>query len=156
MDTTFASTTNMLIVKDGKVLLMKRSDDLPDFPGWYILPGGKQEKNETPQEAAIRETVEETGIKAVNPRLRIVATHYHEYKSKVYLVYIFESSEFDSSLKESKEGVPQWMPMDEALNHPKLYPDLRRHIKLITDSKSNDIIYTYHRFNKKLEITESR
>ena len=158
MDTqiSFSSTTNMLLVKNDQVLLVKRSEELKDFPGWYILPGGKQEKYETPKEAAIRETFEETGIKVKDASLRVVATHHHEYKSKIYLVYIFESQDFEGSLIESKEGVPQWVNLQEALDYPKLYPDLKRHIKLILSQKSNEVIFTYHRFDKSLNIVETR
>ena len=152
----FSPTTNILLVKDGNVLLVKRSEALADFPGWYILPGGKQEKHETPEGAAIRETHEETGISVHKASLKVIATHYHEYKNKVYLVYIFTSSDFEGSLVESKEGIPQWLPMNEAVNNPKLYPDLKRHIQLILKSNSNNIVFTYHRFNKNLEIIETR
>jgi len=124
----FSSTTNMLCIKDGNILLVKRNENLADFPGWYILPGGKQEKDETPLDATIRETFEETGIKVKEAVLRIIATHYHEYKSKVYIVNIFKSSNFEGSLVESKEGTPEWMPVDEVIKNPKLYPDLKRHI----------------------------
>jgi len=153
---TFSPTTNMLLIKDQKVLLVKRSEHLKDFPGWFILPGGKQEKNETPKKTAIRETLEETGIRVNDAILKVVATHYHEYKSKVYLVYIFISQDFEGSLIESKEGIPQWHDVQEALDNPKLYPDLKRHIKLILDSKSSEVVFTYHRFDADLKILESR
>jgi 8-oxo-dGTP diphosphatase len=152
----FSSTTNLLLIKDGQVLLVKRNENLKDFPGWFILPGGKQEKNETPKEAAIREVFEETGIKVNDAVLKVIATHYHEYKSKVYLVYIFESNNFEGLLKESSEGIPMWINIEEALNNPKLFPDLKRHIKLILESRSVDILFTYHRFNVNLEIIEAR
>ena len=152
----FSSTTNMLVIKDGKVLLVKRSDDLADFPGWYILPGGKQERNETPKETAIRETFEETGIQISDADLKVIATHYHEYKSKVYVIFIFSSPNFMGKLVGSKEGTPEWMNIETAVSHPKLYPDLKRHIKLILGSKSAEPIFTYHKFNKDLEITETR
>ncbi|EKD96005.1 MAG: hypothetical protein ACD_24C00222G0004 [uncultured bacterium] len=79
----FISTTNMLIVKDGKGLFIKRSEKLVNFPGWLMLPGGKQEVDETPQQAAIRETWEETGLKVLNPKLRVVATHNHFYRRSI-------------------------------------------------------------------------
>jgi 8-oxo-dGTP diphosphatase len=153
-DYDFVSTTNMLIINDRKLLVIKRSEKLKDFPGWLMLPGGKQEVNETPQQAAIRETFEETGLKAVNPKLKVVATHNHFYRKKVYLVYIFVANEFSGKLKSSKEGKALWIPLDKALKHDKLYPDLKRHIRLATESDSQDVIFTYHKFNKDLEIIE--
>ncbi|TSC87479.1 MAG: 7,8-dihydro-8-oxoguanine triphosphatase [Microgenomates group bacterium Gr01-1014_16] len=120
-----------------------------------MLPGGKQEKDETPAQTAIRETLEETGIKAVNPKLKVIATHLHEYKSKIYLVFIFSSDQFSGDLIESEEGKPIWMPLTEALKDPKLYPDLKRHIGIVQSSSSDEVIFTYHKFDDKLNIVES-
>src|SRR3989344_7624819 len=105
----FIPTTNMLIVKDGKGLFIRRSERLENFPGWLMLPGGKQEADETPLQAAILETWEETGIKVNNPQLRVIATHNHGYRNRVYLVYIFQVSEFSGELKELGEGTPLWL-----------------------------------------------
>lgn len=155
MDFEFVSTTNMLIVKDGKALFLKRSETSENFPGWYILPGGKQEVDETVEQAAIRETYEETGVKVSNPKLKVVATHNHFYRNRVYLVFIFQAEEFSGELKESDEGKPEWMGLKDMLDHPKLYPDLKRHIRLVLEKGSDGVIFTYHKFNKDLEIVES-
>ena len=152
---TFVPTTNMLLVKDGKVLVIQRSNALKDFPGWYMLPGGKQEKYETPEEAAIRETREETGVNVHKAHLRVIATHVHEYKKKVYLVYIFASANFDGELVGSVEGVPEWVDVRTILEDEKLYPDLKRHIQLIMEHQE-EMFFTYHRFNERVEIVETR
>jgi ADP-ribose pyrophosphatase YjhB (NUDIX family) len=47
---------------DGRILLVRRSDD-----GLWCLPCGWVEPNESPEEAAVRETREETGLE-VQPR----------------------------------------------------------------------------------------
>ncbi len=47
-----------IIVNDNKVLLVKRTDF-----HMYDLPGGRKEKNESIEECAIREVMEETGYK---------------------------------------------------------------------------------------------
>ncbi|OGM11326.1 hypothetical protein A2Z22_05060 [Candidatus Woesebacteria bacterium RBG_16_34_12] len=153
-DYEFVSTTNMLIVKDGKGLFLKRSEKLENFPGWLMLPGGKQEVDETPLQAAIRETWEETGIKVINPKLKVIATHNHFYRNRVYLVYIFQAVEFLGKLKESDEGNTLWLSLNEALKDPKLYPDLKRYIKLVLEAENDQVIFTYHKFNKDLEIIE--
>ncbi len=46
----------------GKILLVKRSKDDPSGPNTWENPGGKLEPGETPQEGALREIMEETGI----------------------------------------------------------------------------------------------
>lgn len=43
-------------------------------PGW-MLPGGRVERSETPHHAAVRETLEETGLEVTVDRLLVVDAH---------------------------------------------------------------------------------
>lgn len=153
---TWVATTNMFVRDGNKVLVIKRPDNITEFPGWYILPGGKQEPNETPIQGAIRETFEETGIHAINPTLRIIATHLHDYKAKVYIVYIFEAEKFDGELKSSTEGQAQWIDLNDLINNEKLFPDLKRHINLCLQNPGKELFFTYHQFDQNLKILEER
>ena len=49
----------------GCLLLTKRPDHLNRHPGQYALPGGRLEKGETPERAALREIKEEMGLNLV-------------------------------------------------------------------------------------------
>jgi len=49
--------TAAVINDDGKILLMRRSDN-----HLWVMPGGQMEVGETPAEAVVRETLEETGV----------------------------------------------------------------------------------------------
>ena len=51
-----------LIFKNGKILLLKRTETKKFLPGYYDLPGGKVEPGEDPNHALIREVKEETGL----------------------------------------------------------------------------------------------
>ena len=54
-------STGVAIIRDGKVLLVRRS--INDFlGGYYELPGGGVDYGETIEEAAMREIKEETGL----------------------------------------------------------------------------------------------
>jgi 8-oxo-dGTP diphosphatase len=53
-------TTDGAILKDGKILLIKRKND--PFKGKWALPGGFVEYGEKVEDAAIREIKEETGL----------------------------------------------------------------------------------------------
>ena len=49
-----------VIIKDDKVLLIKRSFGV--FRGYWVLPGGRMEKGEDARTCCIREAKEETGL----------------------------------------------------------------------------------------------
>ena len=51
-----------LLIKADKILAVSRKENHNDFG----LIGGKVEKNETPEQAVIRETTEETGLQLTN------------------------------------------------------------------------------------------
>ncbi len=52
----------VLGVKDGKVLILRRSNKEKWMAGRWNLPGGTVEKEETPKDAARRECREESGL----------------------------------------------------------------------------------------------
>ncbi len=54
--------TVLLVDTLGRVLLQLRSEDAPASPGQWSFPGGGVEEGETPEEAARREMLEETGL----------------------------------------------------------------------------------------------
>jgi 8-oxo-dGTP pyrophosphatase MutT (NUDIX family) len=67
-----AGAAGLLLVHDGSVLLQLRSGSVQQ-PGTWSIPGGARGKDETPQDAALREASEEAGI---DPQaVKIVATY---------------------------------------------------------------------------------
>jgi ADP-ribose pyrophosphatase len=57
----------VLAVRNGSVLLVQQYRLLIDRVSWQI-PGGRVDPGETPEVAALRECLEETGIRCHNPR----------------------------------------------------------------------------------------
>lgn len=55
-----------LVAADGSVLLQLRDDRAPAYPNVWGLPGGAIEPGETPVEAAARELMEETSLRATS------------------------------------------------------------------------------------------
>jgi len=51
-----------IIIKDNKLLVIKRHCENHDIVDYYVLPGGGIEKHETPVQAIIREAKEEVSI----------------------------------------------------------------------------------------------
>ncbi len=52
----------LFVTTDGNALFLKRGPKSADFPGYWCIPGGGQEGDETPEETAVRETKEEVGF----------------------------------------------------------------------------------------------
>jgi 8-oxo-dGTP diphosphatase len=53
-------TVDGIVLLDGKIVLIRRGHE--PFKGWLALPGGFVEKDETVEQAVVRETKEETGL----------------------------------------------------------------------------------------------
>ena len=74
-------------VKNNKYFIAKRNKD-KHLGGYFEFPGGKQNKNETLEEAVIREIKEELNVDIiVNSKLG--EEHYNDEKINVQLHYFF-------------------------------------------------------------------
>ena len=73
----------VLIIKDEKVLLLKRKN--AHGAGTWSTPGGHLEFGETPEECAIRETKEETNVEITDVRFRSVTNDVFEQNGKHYI-----------------------------------------------------------------------
>ena len=58
--TTVRQGVSVCIRKAGKILLIKRGKE--PYLGYWSFPGGTQEMEETPEQAVVREAMEETGL----------------------------------------------------------------------------------------------
>lgn len=59
--------SSVIVRHEGRLLLVKRSN--PPAENMFAFPGGRGEDGETPEETALRELQEETGLAGTNPRL---------------------------------------------------------------------------------------
>src|SRR3990167_1787520 len=58
----FGVAVKAVLYQDGKYLILHKSDSEDINPNTYDLPGGRLEFGEKPEEALVREVVEETGL----------------------------------------------------------------------------------------------
>jgi 8-oxo-dGTP pyrophosphatase MutT (NUDIX family) len=73
------------IWNNGEILLVKNS-----YVRYWSLPGGYVHRGETGREAAIRELLEETGMRAEPGDLKLALDHQHDWESKREHVEIFD------------------------------------------------------------------
>jgi len=64
--------SSSIVERDGRYLLVRRLN--APAVDLYAFPGGRAEAGETPEQTAIRELFEETGLRGMNPRL------FHTYE----------------------------------------------------------------------------
>jgi 8-oxo-dGTP pyrophosphatase MutT (NUDIX family) len=107
----------------GGIVLNEKDEILVIFRrGWWDLPKGKIEVEETKQQAAVREVIEETGIKNVQLLEKVGVTR-HTFKNKLGARILKKSIWFvmrtkKQPLKPQKaEDIEQakWMPVDKFL-----------------------------------------
>lgn len=101
-------TVLCLIHKDGKYLLQDRIKE--DWKG-YTLPGGHIEPGESIVDAVIREMQEETGLTIRHPHL--CGVKQFPLEGGRYIVFLFETQEFEGDLRSSEEGTMHWIEEKE-------------------------------------------
>ena len=61
------TSAKAVIIKDGKILTIRKKDE---FGEYYVLPGGKQKKYENIMEALKRECMEEVNLEVIPEKIR--------------------------------------------------------------------------------------
>lgn len=117
-------TVLCLIHKDGSYLLQDRVKN--DWKG-YTLPGGHIEPGESIVEAVIREMKEETGLTIKNPRL--CGVKQFPIDGGRYIVFLFETDQFEGELADSEEGKMHWIK-DSDLSNVNLVNDFEELIEV--------------------------
>ncbi|MFC3705356.1 NUDIX hydrolase [Devosia honganensis] len=117
------NAASVAIVRDGKVLLIKRA--FAPYQNLWTFPGGRMDEGETPEQCAIREVEEEVGLAIRNPRLALVQSLGRDGS---YRLAVFATTDFSGIIR----------PSDEIADHkwadPGMLPALR------TTSRLDDVI----------------
>ena len=114
-------TVLCLIHKNGRYLLQDRIKN--DWKG-YTLPGGHIEPGESIVDAVIREMQEETGLMISHPHL--CGVKQFPLEEGRYIVFLFETEEFEGDLRSSEEGTMHWIDERELskVNLVEVFEDL--------------------------------
>ncbi len=109
------SSVVYLIQNDSYLMLYrnKKKNDLN--ANKWIGVGGKKESNETIEECAIRETLEETGLQIQALDFRGIV-HFEYENKEPEEIYVYTSTSFTGKLCKTREGTLSWIPKAEILN----------------------------------------
>lgn len=112
------NTTLCHIEKNGCYLMLhrvKKENDL-NRDKWVGI-GGKFEDKESPEEANLRETLEETGLTLKNAEYRGIVTFVSDKWETEYM-HIFYADKFEGTVKECDEGELCWVNKKDIFSLP--------------------------------------
>jgi len=106
------------VVSGDCVLLIHRRRE--PHRGLWVAPGGKLEPGESPHEGAVREILEETGLRIQLPELRGVITEVSARPDYQWLLFLFRADRREASgeVCASDEGELAWCPFDRMPDLP--------------------------------------
>ena len=107
--------------KTNSTLMIYRNKKKNDYyEGKWNGLGGKFEKGESPEECAIREIEEESGLKVKSIKMKGFITFPLFDNKDDWYVFVFTSDEFDGELIDSPEGKLEWI-LNEKLTEINLW-----------------------------------
>lgn len=144
----------IVLIQDGKVALIERHRAGTDY---FVFPGGGADEGETPEQAAIREAMEELGIE-VAIRQKIAEIQYGQKSRQIYFLVEQVGGEFgtgtgeeytDSDPDHPEEGIyiPIWMPIEKLSEYQNIYPDsvAKQVIHSVTEGWSESTVVLFEK-----------
>lgn len=107
------NATNLVVIDNNKILLLKRNSDDENSAGKWCLPGGNVELGENFEQAVIRELKEETCLET--DELKYFKSYFlGSNKFNIRAVYFYASIEGDVILNDKHVDF-KWIELDEEL-----------------------------------------
>lgn len=144
--------TLCFVKKGNKILMINRNK--PPFMGMWNAVGGHIEKDETPEQCAVREIYEESGIKVSSAK--VISVFTWNYDDEIGYATLSElQDDIDSSFSfplSTAEGIVDFKDIDWVLNEKNygVIEDLR---VFLSDIK-NGVRQNYHLIYENSELKE--
>lgn len=106
-----------LLVREGCVLLGRRSAHRAHFPNVWDVFGGHAERGESPHDAIVRELREEIGVTPTNMSLLDIAQYSGEAESYEYQIYLITAWEGTPENRQPEEHTEIRWVAPEQLQH---------------------------------------
>lgn len=94
---------------------VKKENDL-NHDKWVGI-GGKFQEGESPEDCAIRETLEETGLLLIDPKYRGIVTFVSDQYETEWM-HLFHATEFSGNIIDCDEGNLEWISKEKLLSLP--------------------------------------
>ena len=138
----------IVLIENNKVALIERYRAGLHY---FVFPGGGMDEGESPEQAAIREAMEELGVQ-VAIKQKVAEVQLGQKSRHIYFLAEQTGGEFGRGIGEeftssdpndSDEGIyiPVWIPINELLLHKNIHPaDVARLVvKSLQDGWSEDV-----------------
>lgn len=121
-------------MRDDHLLVMHRNKFGTEYD---TLPGGAVEMDESEEQSAVRETLEETGVQVTDLRLLFIEHAGDMYGDQYVYVATYVSGEPQLSPESQEYAInqlgqnlyePKWLPLSDLATAPFLSDELRQHI----------------------------
>lgn len=134
---------NIFVRKDGKYLLLRRSENKKYAPGVCHPIGGKIDKNEDPYRAGRREVLEESGVTVKNMRLEAVIYEVlpHPGEEENWLIFHFSADWEAGEVGTTEEGELVLLS-EEELRKERLFPSVQAALPHILDPEGGTAFLT--------------
>ncbi|MFH1771133.1 MAG: NUDIX domain-containing protein [archaeon] len=110
----FNIAVKAFIVKEGKVLVIKRRPNDPHSPGIWDIPGGRIEEGENPYDGLTREVKEEVNLE-VNIKVPLYVDYFTRDDGQKITMLIFVCSPISKDVRLSEEHTAfEWVEIENA------------------------------------------
>ena len=144
------NTTLVHLERDGKYLMLHRvKKEADENHDKWVGIGGKFEEGESPEDCALREVYEETGLTLHSWAYRGIVTFVSDEWGTEYM-HLFHSTDFEGSVKDCSEGVLEWVDKKALLSLP-IWEGDRIFLRLLDSDRpffSLKLCYTGDRLTK--------
>ena len=141
-NTNWGQSVTGVVIKDDKVLLARHT--YGDGRGMLIIPGGYVNIGETPQEALVREYMEETQIEVKPKDIIGIRFNMHDW----YIIFSAEYVSGDARSDSDENSEVLWIDVNDALSRND-FPELTKILIKSAITKDRGLIYKDYQGNTK-------
>ena len=147
MDKPVRKAVRCYLIENDKIVVTKYNEPNKKA-GYYEIPGGKIEAGELPEQTAIREMQEETGI--IVKKLKNKGNLIIEYPDRKFEFVVFLANTYQGEPKQFEDNTSEWLDINELLKKEKILAS----IQLLQKEYINGLVNENYTFSMYIKVTE--